>query len=361
MKKILVVDDNHDLLRLIELRLAQDGYSVSLADNGHTGLEMARKEQPDAIILDIMMPEMDGWEFCKQVRAFSGAPILMLTAKSQDEDIVKGLELGADEYLVKPVRLATLSARIEALLRRKSWAESAVAGEVDALKSSIVAALSQELRTPVALILNALEMVIHEAFENDPEGRAIFLKDAQQNADTLRWLIEDLLLLVRIENGLEILPRPASVHALLHQIVNRAEPHLNARSIHAQILFPADPLVQADQILLRHALHHLFSNSLHHSPDGATITIIGETGRSGALEIDFHDQGAGIDTIYQEQIFERFYQIPDHQSWKRNGLGIGLFIAREIARAHGGNVTVHSKPGEGATFRLTLPAAAMST
>ena len=97
MKKILVVDDNHDLLRLIELRLTKEGYSVSLADNGATGLEIAMEEKPHAIILDIMMPEMDGWEFCERARAFTSAPILMLTAKSQDEDVVKGLQIGADD------------------------------------------------------------------------------------------------------------------------------------------------------------------------------------------------------------------------------------------------------------------------
>lgn len=119
MTKVLVVDDNVDLLRLIELKLTQEGYSVFMAEDGFEGLRKSIEISPDIVILDIMMPEMDGWEFCERIRETSNVPILMLTAKSEDKDVIRGLKLGADEYLTKPFRLNTLSARVEALLRRR--------------------------------------------------------------------------------------------------------------------------------------------------------------------------------------------------------------------------------------------------
>ncbi|HUF39068.1 MAG TPA: response regulator [Anaerolineales bacterium] len=355
MSKILVVDDNTDLLGLIDLKLSQEGYTVILADNGFDGLARSVESDPDLIILDVMMPEMDGWELLERIRETSNVPILMLTAKSEDEDVIKGLGLGADEYLTKPFRLNTLSARIEALLRRRTWEETGVMAGVEALKKHIVAALSQELRTPVALILNALDLSIREAFKNDREARRTFIIEARENAESLRWLIEDLLLLVRIDEGLELLVRPTFLHNLLHRMIARMENTLTARGLQARLIIEDEVSVLVDQVLLRQALFHLFENSITQAPDRSHVMVMVAETREGLVHIDFHDQGAGVPETLQEQIFERFYQLPRNDTWKRNGLGVGLYIAREIARSHGGDVTVHSKTGEGSTFRLTIP------
>ncbi len=355
MSRILVVDDNTDLLGLIDLKLVQEGYTVILADNGFDGLARSVEADPDLIILDVMMPEMDGWELLARIRETSNVPILMLTAKSEDEDVIKGLGLGADEYLTKPFRLNTLSARIEALIRRRSWEETGVMAEVEALKKNIISALSQELRTPVAMILNALDLSLREAFRNDKEARRSFILEARNNAESLRWLIEDLLLLVRIDEGLEILVRPTSLHNLLHRMIARSDTDLTARSIQARLIVENDHSVLVDQVLLRQALFHLFNNTLKQAPDRSQVMVMVEEAAGGLVHIDFHDEGPGVPDFEQAQIFERFYQSPLENSWKRSGLGIGLYIAREIARSHGGEVTVHSKSGEGSTFRLTIP------
>jgi two-component system sensor histidine kinase VicK len=279
----------------------------------------------------------------------------MLTAKSEDEDVVKGLGLGADEYLTKPFRLNTLSARIEALIRRRNWEETGVMAEVEALKRNIISALSQELRTPVAMILNALDLSLREAFKEDREARRSFITEARVNAEALRWLIEDLLLLVRIDEGLEILVRPTTLHALLQRMIKRSESSLTARGIQARLIINDNVSVLVDQVLLRQALFHLFDNSLKHAPDRTEVMVMVEETRDGLVHIDFHDQGLGLPENLHDRIFERFYQVPRDGSWKRNGLGVGLYIAREIARSHGGDVSVHSNPGEGSTFRLTIP------
>jgi len=355
MSKILVVDDNTDLLGLIELKLGQEGYTVILADNGFDGLARSVESDPDLIILDIMMPEMDGWELLERIRETSNVPILMLTARSEDEDVIKGLEMGADEYLTKPFRLNTLSARIEALIRRRDWEENGVMAEVEALKRNIISALSQELRTPVALILNALDLSLREAFKHDQDARRAFLSEARENAEALRWLIEDLLLLVRIDEGLEVLVRPTSLHNLLQRMIARSESALSSRGIQARLIIEDDLSILVDQVLLRQALYHLFGNSVKQSPDRSQVMVMVDEARDGLVHIDFHDQGDGLPEGLHDRIFERFYQLPRNDSWKRSGLGVGLYIAREIARSHGGDVTVHSKPGEGSTFRLTIP------
>jgi two-component system sensor histidine kinase SenX3 len=279
----------------------------------------------------------------------------MLTARAEDEDVIKGLGLGADEYLTKPFRLNTLSARIDALIRRRNWEESGVMAEVEALKKNIISALSQELRTPVAMILNALDLSLREAFKNDREARRAFILEARNNAESLRWLIEDLLLLVRIDEGLEVLVRPTSLHHLLNRMIARSETDLSGRGIQVRLIVAEDVSVLVDQVLLRQALHHMFSNSMKQAPDRTQIMVMVDEGKEGLVHIDFHDRGPGVSESMQEQIFQRFYQAPHDDAWKRSGMGVGMYIAREIARSHGGDVTVHSKPGEGSTFRLTIP------
>ncbi len=115
---ILLIDDDYLITEPLSRSLRQQNYEVLVANNGRLGLETALSQQPDIVILDIMMPEMDGWEVCRQLRQQSGVPILMLTALGEEIDRILGLELGADDYLTKPFSTRELLARIKAMLRR---------------------------------------------------------------------------------------------------------------------------------------------------------------------------------------------------------------------------------------------------
>lgn len=117
-KRILIVDDDVTLLKVLQMTLEGEGFTISVAKDGEEGLRVAYAEHPDLVILDVMMPVMDGWEVCRRMRQMASVPIMMLTAKDSQTDIVKGLGLGADDYLPKPFGVGELKARIEALLRR---------------------------------------------------------------------------------------------------------------------------------------------------------------------------------------------------------------------------------------------------
>lgn len=117
-KTILIVDDNERLRTLVKAYLTQEGYRVVTAGNGREALFVAREENPDLIVLDIMMPEMDGYEFMRVHRKERETPIIMLTAKIEETDALLGLELGADDYIAKPFSMRMLAARIRAVLRR---------------------------------------------------------------------------------------------------------------------------------------------------------------------------------------------------------------------------------------------------
>ncbi|MEG4634855.1 response regulator [Microcoleus sp. AR_TQ3_B6] len=113
-----MVDDEAPLCESLAYSLRKEGYEVTTAADGHSAIKQFHKQVPDIILLDLMMPEVDGMEVCWRIRAFSNVPILMLTAKDQDMDKVLGLEAGADDYVTKPFNTQELLARIKALLRR---------------------------------------------------------------------------------------------------------------------------------------------------------------------------------------------------------------------------------------------------
>nr|WP_326209470.1 response regulator transcription factor [uncultured Oscillibacter sp.] len=116
--KILVVDDERTLVKGIKFNLENEGYEVECAYDGAAAVELAREGKLDLIILDLMMPEVDGLEACMRIREFSNVPVIMLTAKSEDADKLMGFECGADDYLTKPFNILELKARVRALLRR---------------------------------------------------------------------------------------------------------------------------------------------------------------------------------------------------------------------------------------------------
>lgn len=115
---ILIIEDDPNIAELIRLYLEKDGFAVSIAADGKSGVDLYRKEKPNLILLDIMLPEMDGWEVCKEIRKNDQTPIIMLTAKDETIDKITGLELGADDYIAKPFDMKEVIARIHAVLRR---------------------------------------------------------------------------------------------------------------------------------------------------------------------------------------------------------------------------------------------------
>ena len=121
MSRVLVVDDEESLVTAIAYNLRRDGHEVETAADGERALEVAQATQPDLVVLDLMLPGMDGFEVCRQIRRSSAVPILMLSARDEEIDRVVGLEIGADDYMTKPFSMRELVARVKAMLRRRDF------------------------------------------------------------------------------------------------------------------------------------------------------------------------------------------------------------------------------------------------
>ena len=169
--KILVVDDEKLVVKGIKFNLEHDGYEVVTAFDGESAVALTSSEKPDLVILDLMMPKLDGLEACMQIRAFSNVPIIMLTARSTDMDKLMGFECGADDYVTKPFNILELKARIRALLRRAGAERSAAQPESQQLRcGNIVLDLASRsaLRDGVPVTLTAKEFDLMELFLRNP-------------------------------------------------------------------------------------------------------------------------------------------------------------------------------------------------
>ncbi|MBQ2986186.1 MAG: response regulator transcription factor [Tyzzerella sp.] len=165
-KRVLVVDDEKLIVKGIRFSLLQDGLEVDCAYDGEEALEMAKKTEYDLILLDVMLPKMDGFEVCQQVREFSDVPIIMLTAKGDDMDKILGLDYGADDYITKPFNILEVKARIKAIMRRgRKKDEKEKAGNV----------------------LEKHDMKI------DRENRRVFIEGAEVNLTTKEFDVLELL------------------------------------------------------------------------------------------------------------------------------------------------------------------------
>ncbi|MBQ6359621.1 MAG: response regulator transcription factor [Lachnospiraceae bacterium] len=168
MAKILVVDDEKLIVKGLRFSLEQDGMEVDCAYDGGEALEMAKATEYDAVLLDLMLPVMDGLEVCREIREFSDMPILMLTAKSDDMDKIMGLEYGADDYITKPFNILEVKARIKAILRRNSRKNS------------------KEQEKSHRVVVQDLEM--------DTESRRVFVSGKEINLTAKEFDLLELLL-----------------------------------------------------------------------------------------------------------------------------------------------------------------------
>ena len=169
--KILVVDDEKLVVKGIKFNLEHDGYEVVTAFDGESAVALTSSEKPDLVILDLMMPKLDGLEACMQIRAFSNVPIIMLTTRSTDMDKLMGFECGADDYVTKPFNILELKARIRALLRRAGAERSAAQPESQQLRcGNLVLDLASRsaLRDGVPVTLTAKEFDLMELFLRNP-------------------------------------------------------------------------------------------------------------------------------------------------------------------------------------------------
>jgi two-component system sensor histidine kinase/response regulator len=364
--RILLVEDEPMLRQTISTILEDSGYRVTRAADAHAALQALREDKPDLVVSDIIMPGMDGFTFFQQVRRnaeWSQTPFIFLTAMGTKADIRHGMGLGADDYLVKPFEPEELLSAIQVRLARAAEAKMAM-GRISAdLRTQIMRVLTHEFRTPLTLITGYAELVEVSAQEVSDGELQELLRGLYQGTERLRGLVEDLLLVSKLETGAlvaEIKDRGDSLaraDEVVGRVVRRFEDQASTRhvalSVETRALEAAVPIAER---LLAEIVSRLVDNACKFSKaegGGVTVTTRQEGG-FWALEVA--DEGIGIRAEALPWIFEAFRQV-DRERMEQQGAGLGLSIVRGLSEVHGGQVMVASEPGEGSRFTVLLPLA----
>ncbi len=348
MSKILIVDDAEDTVELLKKRFRAEGYETAEAYNGEEALMKVPEYHPDLIVLDVMMPKIDGYEVCQRLKTDEKTkyiPILMLTAKGEVEHKVKGLNIGADDYMAKPFDYKELSARVKSLLSIKATHEKKVKEEKTGALEQMMEQVAHEIRNPLTSVGGFARKVFNRLPEDDPNRK--YLQYIIENVAVLESMIKQLIELKSIAISTK---EPSDINEIVRDALKVFEQDFANRSIDVRTELEAGlPSIIADRKLLRRAFCNLIKNAIEAMEDGKRTIEISSRLHGDNLELRFADTGKGIAQEKIENIFDPMV------TSKVYGPGLGLTLALKIIQDHRGTISVESEEGKGTMFTLRFP------
>jgi two-component system sensor histidine kinase/response regulator len=354
MSKILVIEDELTLLDATTTILGSAGYTVTEASDGNTGLLLARRELPDLIVSDIMMPGLNGYQLLEALRAdpvTATIPIIFVTALSTPSAVRQGMNLGADDYLVKPYTVPHLLNAVRTRLQRQAVVKEGHEASLATLRSSLIHALPDEIQAPLQKILGHAEGLETRHQSVSPDGILQSVGAILQAGEQLQHLIENYLYYVQTEivaddaeaiEALrrEVTPDPVAVISAVAWL--QAEHYQRGDDLVLDVQ-PAPVAVGEDS--LSKIVGELVDNALRYSEPGTKVQVTaGQNGDCYALNVQ--DSGSGMDARQMELIRA---SVPVEQQ------GLGLTIVRRLVELHNGNLSIHSAPAAGTQVKILLP------
>ncbi len=387
-KAILLVDDNPTNLGILVKSLSDAGYRVRVAQDGESAIEQTTYAKPDLILLDVMMPGINGFETCHRLKAIAETrdiPVIFMTALSEVFDKVQGFQAGAVDYITKPFEIEEVLVRVRTHLAIQTLQNQLIA-QNQQLQAEIrerqkaqeavqvfLHAVSHDLRNPVTGGLMVLKSLLEEAASNNGIAHVSqsILQRMIQSHDRQLALINSLLETHSNDVvGISLQPQAVNLHQLVEQLTDAWQPMLSRDNATLENhLSTSLPPVYADPNQLYRVYENLIANALKHNPPGLTLTLnaelinvqssthgnpdVGQKLHQPMVRCTVQDSGAGIASEQMTDMFE-LYKRGDHAR-RTVGLGLGLYLCRQIITAHGGDIGVDSQLGHGSTFWFTLP------
>ena len=344
--KIMIVDDDKLNLKFLSV-LLEEYYDIDPFLSGEEALASISQTKPDIVLLDVMMPGLNGYEVCRKIRAdknLSTTKIILLTAKSQLNDRLEGYKAGADDYIVKPYNQEELLAKIKIFLRLK-YTE-----EINEFKDNLLILQSHETNTPLSKILGLASLLKENSKLSEEEQH--YLDIIIESGNRLLTNSDKILLLCQLKNEMEISKRKISIELLVQHLFDN---FLELSSIKDVILIHKNEHskeLDIDSELVESALSHIIENAINASPKGGEVIVESKSTHSEYI-IRITDQGAGIKKTPIESVFYEFAE--DDFLHHSTGLGISLAIAKNIIHLHSGKLLVENNENGGASFSVHLP------
>ena len=363
-RKILIVDDERLNRRILAGILEPEGFEVTEADSGEKALELYPLVAPDLVLLDVVLPGINGFDACRQLHLRYGpatAPVIFITAKSESDDVVAGLTAGGIDYLPKPIRAKEALARIRTHLQiRLLMAEQRLLvdqlSKANAAKNRFLGMAAHDLRNPLASIRGLAEFLRDGVVGPLTVDQQDLVKTIHGASQEMLLLVNELLDVATIEAGeLKIAPEPSDVVELVEKAVYLS--NIEASKKQTRIVFSSreQPVrCKFDPHKIRQVVNNLLSNAVKYSPPGSTIGV--ELGASDAsITIAVRAQGPGIPESERHKLFKDFGRTSVMPTGGEKSTGLGLAICRKIIDAHHGTITAENLPERGCVFRVILP------
>ncbi|WP_224370225.1 sensor histidine kinase [Hyalangium versicolor] len=366
---MLITDDDTASRNTVAALLSPTGHSIRFAANGEEALASVEREPPDLVLLDVMMPGLDGFEVCRRLRSRLGAdyiPIILITALDGRSDIVRGLEAGADDFLHKPVHGAELRARVTNLLKVRDY-HQLVASERDRALAMVDELRQQLLRADRLATLGTFAAgVSHELNNIAQVMRGALEAPATTTEEILN--IRDILMhvgghITELARTILNISRPKDSGVLELDLCRtldevRSMLRLTGRTRHAivDLVMPEQAcLIRANKVHAQQVFLNLLSNAADAVADRREprIEIGVRAAPEGRIEAWVQDNGAGMPEEVLTRIFEPFFTTKPTGA----GTGLGLPVVRQLVESWGGSIRVQSQPGSGTRMVLDIPAA----
>lgn len=350
---ILIVDDELDNFDVIETLLDGEGYLLNYASSGQKALERIHKIQPDLILLDVMMPELNGMEVCRSLKAnpaYQAIPIIMVTALTSKEDLARCLNAGADDFISKPVNSIELRARVRSMLRIKKQHDALQ--EILAVREDLSHMMVHDLRNPLASILFSAQILKHPNLA--PERQQEKVDRIIQSGQQLQSLIDSLLLIAKLESGKIVLNL---TDADLSEICQSALQDFEAIAAYHNLQLVGDfpdsqQTVKVDMNLFRRVIDNLLSNAIKFSPSDSQIFLKVAYPTPGKVKIQIIDSGPGVSEEFKQIIFEK-YEIGNLIQGVSQ-IGLGLAFCKMAVHAHTGEILVENNYPQGSIFTVEI-------
>ncbi len=362
--KILLVDDNPINIRVAAKILRLNQYNISFSLSGKDAIQKAQSVDFDLILLDIMMPEMDGYEVCKRLKEDSRTsriPVIFLTAKTEPENVVKAFELGGADYVTKPFNGKELLSRVSTHVRLKRWGEQLEEAnlklkEANDTKDKMFSIISHDLLGPFGNIRESLNMIANDEVSMDEKSMQSFLKAIWNSINTAYSLLENLLYWARSQQGRMVYkPKMIDLNQMVHETFTLLSGLAANKSIELKSNLIKEYKVFADKNAVKTILRNLVSNAIKFTNPGGTISVKISDINNDFVQISVIDTGIGMNDEELKRIFKKYKADPKWGTRGEKGVGLGLVITREFVEKHGGDLWVESREGDGSKFHFTLP------
>lgn len=356
--EILVVDDNVVNVRLLSDILSGMGYDVRKALSGKAALDSIYSCFPDLILLDIRMPEMDGYQVCEALKSDPKTydiPIIFISASDDTWDKVKAFQLGGADYITKPFKNAEVLARVKNHLQIRSLQQQLIENNQKLTQANqeleeFTSVVSHDLQQPIQSILGfarILELTLQDKLEAEEYTR---LQSIINASDRMKRLIQDLLIYAKMgqeQIGLE----PVDCNQIMEQVKENLASAIAERNVN--LTCSSLPMVQGNELQLIQLFQNLINNAIKFTaPDQQPEIQIKAVIRKNKCLISLKDNGIGIPPEKTAEVFQVFKRF--HDSKQYSGHGIGLATCRKIAESHGGKIWFKSEVDVGTSFYFTL-------